>query len=1183
MSYSNGGGGTLTLPSPTHVHHVDVTAAVRTIRRSLSRSPSKFKLVTKSPSSSPKSPLSPSPPKRHSSQSSLSASTPSNAPHTPSPLAVPFPPSAKLALRSSSRKVPPRSSSRTRTSPKSPMKRALSHTSDAGNTMPSSSQGSAGGQENSRSTSPAERKSLERTTRTLDASAPVNYALSRLGGDGANDTPLSSTSSPLKRSDAIMNLDQASLGSPVAKRRSLHGSASFGQDFNVFDHGPTSSHFEIHDDTNHEYELSTASVTSDNPLAFTSSMPRRSSSLRKSTLQQRHGEKTSWGRRAAAQALAAQQLANSSHAASDVSTPVQSKNRPRLSLDQFMPPMPRDSPFSNQGSLPNPSNHLMNPPPHQPHPLSRTMTTSSSNGSIVDDSPTHVPVHFGEKPRAKLDFSKSLPVGALRPFTANLSSGGDEGFATPQNYKSVKPLPEAFATTGLISKMNKNPEEPQMHRGKAVPDTPCKKQSNVFATYPAPIPGSAILKARHVRHSFGTPSTPFNLHGTTPAQGTFGNGGSVFGGGFPGRGLVRRGSFLSIDGDDAGGSPDAKAGSQSSGDFDLPPTPTKQALAHELYNGSPSSHRNFPASVSAVGYGLTKKHQRTSSKLNPFTSPIAENEGESDGSGDLNDSPTVAHVRGLQKSSDPTVSFGRTRSERAKAMQSPVPMMPKPLTAPPFTTPSTKPGFAKVSHVAPASPLDRIDFIERLSPHTPQDSMLPPDPSGLSISNPRDGPAARTRASMPPPATPTAGRDYFPKNGDRRLSTTPISNFAVVEVDDSLTARFDKAEIIGSGEFSQVYRVTKTTPSSNAAQLFFNTSSFTPKSQSPSSTLERVFAVKKSRQPYIGHRDRNRKLQEVRVLKALGKSDHVVTFFESWEHNNHLYIQTEYCDEGSLDIFLKIAGNKGRLDDFRIWKIALELGKGLKHIHDMGFIHLDLKPANLLITFEGVLKIADFGLASNCPAPPGIDGEGDREYIAPEILKGHFDRPADIFSFGIIMLEIAANVRLPENGISWMKLRSGDPSDVPSLTWSSESVLPRDATGMVIDEDSDTAMDTAFSGDDFEAGFGSPTLGSRKRNAGGSGKSLSHDAGNLFGTLRRGELHKAPPFMKNSEHEWSLDHLVRAMMNPDPEMRPDINQVLSAGGLQWVEPRRRAGATVFEGDWGPADELLADDAEMMDV
>ncbi|KUJ15719.1 kinase-like protein [Mollisia scopiformis] len=1117
MSYSNSGGGTLTLPSPTHPHHVDATAIARTIRRSLSRSPSKFRLVTKSPSSSPKSPLSPSPPKRHSSQPALSVSTPANAPHTPSPLAVPFPPSAKLALRSSTRtskSAPPRPSSRTRTSPKSPMKRALSQTSDTGNSFPNSSQGSAGGQENSRS--PVERKSFERVGK-METSGPLNYALSRLGGDGACDTPTgSSTSSPLKRSDAIMNLDQASLGSPVAKRRSLHGSASFGQDFNVFDHGPApSSNFDIHDDSNHEYELSTASITSDNPLAFTS-MPRRSSSLRKSTLQQRHGEKTSWGRRAAAQALAAQQLANS---VPEVSTPVQTKNRPRLSLDQFMPPMPRDSPFSSQASLPNPSAHVMNPPAHQPHPLSRTMTTSSSSGSIADDSPTHVPVHFGEKTRPKIDFSKSMPVGALRPFAADLYSRDEETFATPQNYKNVKPHPAAFASTGLISKMNKNPEEPRVTRGKAVPDTPCKKQTNVFATYPAaPMPGSALVKARHVRHSFGTPSTPFNLHGNTPAQGTFGNGSSVFGGAFPGRGLTRRGSFLSIDGDELGGSPDAKGDSQSNGEYDLPPTPTKQALVQQQYSGSPSHHRSFPPSVSAVGLGLTKKAQRTSSKLNPFSnsSPIAETE-EHDGSPDPYESPTVAHVRN-QKSTDPAVPFSRLRNQ--------------------------------------PSPLERVDFFERLSPHTPQDNMVPPDPSGLTISNPRDGQAAKG-ASMPPPATPTAGRDQFSKIADRRLSTTPISNFAAADVDDALLSRFERVELVGSGEFSQVYRVTKIIPTTNPNQLFFPSSTTTPQSQSPASTLERVFAVKKTLQPYAGIRDRQRKLQEVNVLKALGKSDYVVSFLDNWEANNHLYIQTEYCEEGSLDLFLE---------------------RGLQHIHDSGFIHLDLKPANILITFEGVLKIADFGLACTWPAPPNHDGEGDREYIAPEILKGILDKPADIFSFGMIMVEIAGNVALPENGPSWAKLRSGDPSDAPSLTWISESVLPRDATGMVIDEGD--SMDTTFS-DDFDVSFGSPTLSSRRRNAGS--KTHSHDPANLFGTLRRGELHKAPAFMKNSQHEWSMDNLVRAMLQPVPGMRPNVGQILAAGGLQWVEPRRRAGATVFEGDWGPADELLADDAEMMDV
>jgi mitosis inhibitor protein kinase SWE1 len=933
MPYPNSGGGTLTLPSPTHVHHVDVTSAVRSIRRSLSRSPSKFRLVTKSPSSSPKSPLSPcpaSPPKRAASQPTIFSGTPSNPPHTPSPLAVPFPPSAKLALRSSSRAktAPARPSSRTRTSPKSPMKRALSQASDCGNAPPVFTTGPADGQENS--TSPAERKSLERSSRmnfSLDVPAPVNHALSRLGGDGANDCHTSSTtSSPLKRSDAIMNLDQASLGSPVAKRRSLHGSASFGHDFNVFDHGPSStSHFDIHDDSNHEYELSTSSITSENPSSSFTSMPRRSSSLRKSTLQQRHGEKTSWGRRHAVQVLAAQQSANT---APEVSTPNPAKNRPRLSLDQFMPPMARDSPFSSQGSLPNASMHMLNQPTHQPHPLSRTMTTSSSSSSIVDESPTHVPAHFGEQPRPKLDFSKSLPAGSLRPFKLDQPSRDDNSFATPQNYKSVKPLLSAFASTGLISKVNRNPEEAQVIRGvtKGVPDTPCKKHVNGFATYPAPVPGSAIAKARHIRHSFGTPSTPFNPHGNQAVSGTFGKPAVVFGSAFGRNGLSRRGSFLSIDGDECGESPDAKGDSQSSADFELPPTPTKQALVQQLHNGSPSNHRSFPAS--AVGYGFAKKLPRTSSKLNLFTSPYDQEAEDSDGSVDVNDSPT-AHCRLAVKPSESFPSFGKSRAPRSSNLQSLTPSIPKSLTTS-ILCPPRKPGFAKISHVAPASPLERIDFIERLSPRTPQDVMLPPDPSGLSISNPRDSQAAKQgglNTSMPPPATPTTGREYFPKIGDRPLSTTPISSFAPTEIDAALSSRFEKVELIGTGEFSQVYRVTQPASIPSPNQSFFFGSSTSPvEGRSPHTPMpERVFAVKKSRQPYQGTRDRQRKLQEVNVLKALGQSDHVVHLIDSWEERNYLYIQTEYCEEGSLDLFLSQVGRKGRLDDFRIWKVLLEL------------------------------------------------------------------------------------------------------------------------------------------------------------------------------------------------------------------------------------------------------------------
>lgn len=218
-------------------------------------------------------------------------------------------------------------------------------------------------------------------------------------------------------------------------------------------------------------------------------------------------------------------------------------------------------------------------------------------------------------------------------------------------------------------------------------------------------------------------------------------------------------------------------------------------------------------------------------------------------------------------------------------------------------------------------------------------------------------------------------------------------------------------------------------------------------------------------------------------------------------------------------------------------------------------------------------------MATTWPAPSGVDGEGDREYIGPEILLGQYDKPADIFALGLIMLEIAGNVQLPDNGPTWQRLRSGDMSDVPSLTWSEGSTVVRDANGIPVD-DSDTHMDLSGSDDEIETVFGSPRLGSRKRSAGG--KSASHDAGNLFGSMRRGELHQAPVFMKDMYHDHALDRIVRWMISPTPGDRPTAHQVLESEGLRWAQARRRAGATVFEGNWGPADDILADDAEMMD-
>jgi mitosis inhibitor protein kinase SWE1 len=232
--------------------------------------------------------------------------------------------------------------------------------------------------------------------------------------------------------------------------------------------------------------------------------------------------------------------------------------------------------------------------------------------------------------------------------------------------------------------------------------------------------------------------------------------------------------------------------------------------------------------------------------------------------------------------------------------------------------------------------------------------------------------------------------------------------------------------------------------------------------------------------------------------------------------------------------------------------------QGVKSIHDAGFIHLDLKPANILLDWEGVLKIADFGMASAWPAPKGLDGEGDREYIGPEVLAGRFDKPADIFALGMIMLEIAGNIVLPDNGLSWQRLRSGDLSDLPSLTFSSESSLPRDESG---DPVNNAVDDNLQFSDDLEF---TP----------------------IRTTPRRHDLLQPPNFMVDPNDPEGLDKVVQWLINPTPDERPSVDQVLDCGSVQWVAMRRRAGATVYEGNWGPAHEApgpAQGDVEMMDI
>ncbi|KAI0450256.1 hypothetical protein F5B21DRAFT_440244 [Xylaria acuta] len=1203
-------GGTLTLPSPTHPHHhhVDVQAGFRTLRRSLSRSPSRFSLVRTVSQSSSDGGSTPSSPSCRRAQSqyfgpghSTNAQINSNNPHhAQSPLATPFRPSVKLSLRSAksasrsplgvssaspSTRAQTRIRTSPRTSPRSPSRRVLTSASSVGNSTPSVTFTPPFGQENSVIAST--RNSVPRKS----SEKPSNRHSMHLDMSGSSlliQHPFPEGSPLKKRNDATMNLDQSTESSPKAKRRS-YGPSSLGDSFNIFDHFPQPTNpIEVHDDSPNEYDwVNRVAASPVDSLHTTTqaSVPRRAGSLRRSTLQQRHnGDRTSLSRRSGLTSLStmAGSPQNSPEAAASSNT-----NRPRISLDSFCPP--RDGSFL-EGIFHQPPSQL-HQPPTQRHPLSRTITTSSSGSSMGDDSPTHYPIHV-EKPRARMNFSKSLPLGAVRP-KPDLP-GGPLGSASTPDYKNAKPYSGAFASTGLVSKMIRNPEERRssiMFAG-GVPDTPCKrappglpkKQTHGFATYPPPSPmGLAKRGARFNRHH-GSPTSPFNRDTSNePPR-------PVLFQGFNSR-HSRKGSLLSLY-SDGGGSPDRIADEMDTCDEgSLPPTPTKNQLPNQgssdmskLSNESPTTHRFLPPPTSTNHEVATwQPDVDASCKLSSLNEPCDNRLVEVDGLTSCEDNCQSSITVGQEPA--PPISLSSSFSQ-ARAKRGSLPL-PAPLaTMPKFImSPGIRIKFAKNHPMNTASPLDRLEFTEKASPTTPQEDGLVPDGSRPSVSNRADAflfPGSNGRASILPPATPTTRQHTFSHALDRRV-ITPVHGVAIHEPDHALMRRFGKVEFIGRGEFSEVYKVVDSIkPTVVVDNGFFNTPTQPSHTTTPSPSAK-VFAVKKLILPIQGEKDRKLRLREVDVLRCLVGCDHILQLIDNWEENNNLYIQTEFCEEGNLQEFLTEVGAKGRLDDFRMWKIMLEIAQGLRHIHSVGFVHRDLKPANVLVGFDGTLKIGDFGLATSLrEASNGgfcFDLDGDREYLAPEALRSEIDTPVDIFSLGLIMLEIAANVKLPENGATWTALREDDFTEIPVLTQVGDAVQ-RDAEGMPLDE-----TERSLNILDHD---GSSAKSTRRNYIIRSGVRQSGDIFGLnrTGSSRKTELQHPPPFMSDPNHCSSLDTVVRRMLAAVPMLRFTASDLLQLETLVWVSHRRRAGATVYEGNWGPGDEVvepLSLDTEMTDV
>jgi serine/threonine-protein kinase len=124
----------------------------------------------------------------------------------------------------------------------------------------------------------------------------------------------------------------------------------------------------------------------------------------------------------------------------------------------------------------------------------------------------------------------------------------------------------------------------------------------------------------------------------------------------------------------------------------------------------------------------------------------------------------------------------------------------------------------------------------------------------------------------------------------------------------------------------------------------------------------------------------------------------------------------EYVEGRTLRVLLQaVRKSNERIPLEHVLTIGIQVAGALQHAHSKGIIHRDVSPRNVLVTYEGGLKLVDFGIAKATSRQslthPGI-AKGTLVYMSPEqCIGGHVDRRTDIFSLGIVLYELVTGQR----------------------------------------------------------------------------------------------------------------------------------------------------------------------------
>ena len=191
---------------------------------------------------------------------------------------------------------------------------------------------------------------------------------------------------------------------------------------------------------------------------------------------------------------------------------------------------------------------------------------------------------------------------------------------------------------------------------------------------------------------------------------------------------------------------------------------------------------------------------------------------------------------------------------------------------------------------------------------------------------------------------------------------------------------FDLIELVGQGNYGRVYKaIHKKTGKIYSAKIAY---------------IEKANEIESFK-------------KEINILSQCN-NQYIVHYYGSYIKGHQIWIILEFCDGGSLYELIKILPRN--LNEEEIASLIYMILKGLIFLHENKKIHRDVKSENILLTHEGIAKLADFGVSTQLmhSFSKKITKIGTPFYMSPEvIMQNKYDYKCDIWSLGITSIEMA--------------------------------------------------------------------------------------------------------------------------------------------------------------------------------